>query len=365
MAEQRIIFNRKNLADFQPTLRKRVNDYFKDNNISRNANSLMIFKTVVILLVYATTYALALSNILSPWALLGVVLLHGFATALIGLNIAHDAIHGAYSSSPKVNKFLGALFNVIGANDYNWSISHNMVHHTFTNIPDHDGDIDQVPVIRTNPNQDLWKMHRFQHVYIFFLYMLSSLSWVMMKDYVILSKDKVGGLTKPKTPTKEIIRLFGYKLVYYTLFLIIPILVINLPWYMIVLGFVLMHLVEGLTLALIFQVSHIIEGVSFLKPDEKGVMENSWAAHQVLTSANYGMNSPTVVFLTGGLNFQIEHHLFPNICHIHYPNIAPIVKQTAEEFGLRYVEYKTFMDALRSHARTLKRFGTEKEYVGY
>ncbi|MCB0560674.1 MAG: acyl-CoA desaturase [Lewinellaceae bacterium] len=353
----KITFDKKEVADFYPEVRKRVDAYFKSKNIGKHANGAMIAKTVFILTVFIGSYVLLLSNIFSPGVLLLLAIVNGFFTALIGLNIAHDAIHGAFSSNSIVNKAMGLWFNIVGANDYMWMITHNVVHHTYTNIPDHDEDIDQIPIIRLNPNQDLWPIHRFQYIYVFLFYPLASLSWVFLKDYKKFFKSHIGSYDNSQHPRKEFYRLFFFKAVYYFLFLVLPFTLIELPWYYILVGFLALHFVEGLTLALVFQLAHTVEGTSFPAPDENGKIANSWAAHQMYTTANFARKNPVANFLFGGLNFQVEHHLFPRICHIHYRHIAPIVKQTAEEFHLPYIENETFIGAIGSHIRTLKKFG--------
>lgn len=358
---QNIRFLKEEKGGFYDVLKERVNDYFEKNNISRNANGEMIFKTILILSVFAGSYLMILSNQFTTLQMLLLAILNGFCAALIGLNIAHDAIHGSYSSKSWVNKSLAVIFNIIGANDYMWNISHNIVHHSFTNIPDHDEDIDQIPIIRLNPKQPLWKIHRYQHWYTFLLYGLTSLSWVFIKDYKKFFQDRIGSF-KMKNPRVEYIRLFGYKAVYYILFLIVPLIVIDLAWYQIIVGFLILHLVEGLTLALIFQLAHVVEGTDFPMPNEKGRIDDNWAAHQMRTTSDFATGYPIINFLFGGLNFQVEHHLFPKICHVHYTKLAPIVKQTAEEYGLPYHSHKTFLGAIKSHMRMLKTFGTQKEF---
>lgn len=345
---------------FYDVLKARVNDYFETNNISRHANGEMILKTVLILTVFFGSYLLLLSNMFNIWQMLLLVIINGFGAALIGLNIAHDAIHGSYSSKKWVNKSLATIFNIIGANDYMWNISHNIVHHSFTNIPDHDEDIEQIPIIRLNPKQKLWKIHRYQHIYTFFLYGLTSISWVFIKDYKKFFQPKIGSYTM-KNPTVEYFRLFGFKAIYYVLFLVIPLVVIDLAWWQILIGFVIMHLVEGITLALIFQLAHVVEGTQFPEPDEKGKINDDWAAHQMRTTSDFATGYPIINFLFGGLNFQVEHHLFPKVCHTHYTKLAPIVKETAEEYGLPYHSHKTFIGAIKSHMHMLKQFGTQKD----
>lgn len=354
-----VIFDRITPESFQKNVKKNVDQYFEKNQIAKTANTEMVLKTIFIIAGWAITYLLIISNLVAPWIMLILAMVHGFFTALIGLNIGHDAIHGSFFKSPKWNRRLGYLFNVVGANDYVWTISHNIVHHTYTNIPHHDEDLHQLPIMRMEPTQDLWKMHRYQHIYAFFLYALASLSWVFVKDYVKFFQHQLGAHYRETFPKKEIFRLFAYKALYYTLFLVIPLVVINLPWYWILFGFVMSHFVEGYLLAIVFMLGHIIEGTEYPEPDAKGGISMTWADLQTHTSADFATENRLANFLFGGLNFQIEHHLFPQVCHTHYPKIAPIVKQTAKEHGLPYLEHKTFWGAIKSHQRVLKRFGKE------
>jgi len=355
----KVKFDKLTPDSFQRDVKRRVDQYFSQNNISKNANSAMVIKTVVILLGWLGTYGLIISNLLAPWAMLVLALVHGLFAAMIGFNIGHDAVHGSYSSNSKINKALGIIFNLAGANDYVWNISHNIVHHTYTNIPEHDGDITQIPILRVEPTQERWWIHRFQYIYAFALYSLASLSWVFIKDYVKFFQKRIGGHERKTLPTYEIFRLFFFKAVYYTIFLVIPLVVIDLAWYWILLGFVAAHLVEGFTLAIVFMLAHIIEGTAYPEPKENGQVGMPWADMQLYTTANFAIRSKVINFMFGGLNFQVEHHLFPNICHIHYPKIAHIVKETAHEHGLPYLEFRTFTGAIASHVRMLKKFGRE------
>jgi linoleoyl-CoA desaturase len=346
-------------SDFFPVLRKRVDNYFKENNIKKSANGAMVFKTVFILFVYLLTYGLILSNILDPIAILAVCGVHGFFAAMIGLNIGHDAVHGAYSTKSKVNKGLSIVFNLAGANDYVWSITHNLLHHTFTNVPNYDDDIAQPPVLRVNPKNDIWFIHRFQFIYAFLLYTLSSFSWVLRKDYVKFFTKNLGGYKEIKHPKKEYYRLFFYKALYYIFALVVPMLVVDSPWYSILLGFYVCHAFEGFTLAIIFHLAHLVEGTEFPEASENKEIEYGWAELQMRTTADFARNSELANFICGGLNFQIEHHLFPAICSIHYKKLAPIVEQTAKEYGLPYIDNKSFFKAVASHVRLLKKFGKE------
>lgn len=359
----KLTFNKNPISkDFHTEIKKRVKEYFHGNKISKHANGAMIFKTVFILLFYVLTYIMLISNQFSLLVLLAIAGIHGFFTALIGLNIAHDAVHNSYSSNKKINKALGTLFNILGANDYVWKLSHNFSHHKYTNIPDYDDDINQIPILRLNPKQSLWKIHRYQHLYAFFLYPLSSISWVFIKDYKKFFGGKIGEQVN-RHPKREYYRLFFFKAFYYTVFLIIPFIVIDLPWWNILLGFVFMHLVEGASLSFVFQLAHVTEGLVFPEPDKDGNMDKTWAAYQMHTTSNFARKSKAVNFLCGGLNFQIEHHLFPGVCHIHYEKLAPIVQQTAKEYGLPYHESETFYGAIEAHLSSLKTLGRNEQFI--
>lgn len=357
---QKVIFDKLTQECFQKDVNARVDAFFRSKKISKNANGEMVFKTVWVLTGWIATYVLILSNLFAPWAMLLMALAHGFFTAMIGLNVSHDAIHGSYAKCPKKNKRLGLSFNFIGVNDYVWTISHNIVHHTYTNIPNHDEDIEQVPILRLQPNQELWKIHKFQYIYAFFLYSLSTFFWVLIKDYKKFFQHQLGGHFRKSFPKKEMFRLFAYKAFYYFMFLALPIMVIDLAWYWVIFGFIASHLLEGFTVAVIFMLAHIIEGTSFPEPEENGKLNMPWADLQMHTTANFAIKNRVVNYLFGGLNFQIEHHLFPKVCHVHYPKISQIVKETAKDHNLPYIEHQTFFGAIGSHIRFLKKYGREQ-----
>jgi linoleoyl-CoA desaturase len=336
---------------------QRVEAFFKQNDLKKTANLEMIFKTVLILSGWVATFTLIMMDFLPGWAMFLLAMGHGFFCALIGLNIGHDAIHGSYSNKSWINKALGLGFNIVGANDYTWSISHNIVHHTYTNIPHHDEDINQPSILRIEPTQELWKIHKYQKFYAWPLYSFATLSWVFIKDYVKFFQKQLGGHYRKTIPQKEVIRLFTYKVFYYAVFVVAPYLVLDAPWYFILLGFVAAHLVEGFTLAIIFMLAHIVEGVEYPEPNESGQIEMAWAEMQMRTTSNFANKSRVVNYLFGGLNFQVEHHLFPKVCHVHYPKISKIVRETAHDHNIPYLEHETFFGAIRSHARVLIHYG--------
>ena len=270
----KVKFAKANSSDFYSTLNKRVEEYFISNQLSKNANWIMISKTVFYPAILITAY---LVLILNPNPLVVQFLLWmviGFFTAFVGVNISHDAIHGALSKHKKANSLLSYTFNLIGANAYMWGIMHNIVHHTYTNIDGQDEDIESVPLLRVSPHQKLLKINRYQYWYAFLLYGLGSLSWVFIKDYVKFFKKKIGNYENKKHPRIEYFNLFFFKLVYYTLFLVLPMIFINAAWWQVLLGFLVLHFCEGITMAVIFMLAHVVEETDFPFPDEKVNINN-------------------------------------------------------------------------------------------
>ncbi len=355
----RLKFKTVSKSTFFSTIRSRVDDYFNELDISQKADTSMWLKAIFFLGGFFVLYALIITNLFNIWILLPLAILLGMFSAFVGFNICHDAIHESFSDNKYVNKTFSFVFNLIGANPYVWSISHNVVHHTFTNIPEHDEDIEVAPgLIRISQEKPVNKIQRFQHWYAFPLYSLASISWVFRKDYKKFFQAKIGQL-QVRHPKIEYFNLFFFKALYYFLFIALPLLVLDITWWQFLIGFFALHIAEGLTMGLVFQLAHVVEGTDFPEPNDDGNIENAWAEHQMRTTANFATGNRFAAFFLGGLNQQIEHHLFPRVCHIHYPKIGNIVKETAREFNLPYIDNPTFYCALKSHYKMLKKFGAE------
>lgn len=362
MATPKTITFATSYRDFATTLNKRVNEYFKTHHLSRHANAEMIIKTFIMFGLYLIPYVLIVTSaVTSSLGLVLLVIVMGIGLAGIGLAVMHDANHGAYSSKTWVNTVVGYSLNFIGANVYNWKIQHNVLHHTYTNVYDEDEDISPRGALRMSPDSKWSYMHQYQFIYAWFLYGLMTIVWMISKDFIRLLRYQQSGLMKKHhgNPTKEWAILLGTKIFYAGYIFIIPLLVTSLAWWQLLIGFFIMHYLAGFILAIIFQPAHVIEGTSFPKLDEHRALKNNWAVHQLLTTANFGNTSRWFSWYVGGLNFQIEHHLFPSICHVHYRKIASIVKDTAGEFGLPYRNIRTFFGALVMHARLLKELGKQ------
>jgi linoleoyl-CoA desaturase len=356
-------FDNKRQTTFVKELRKNVNQYFKDNNITQYANMSMKFKTAFMIALYFVPMILMYTGVVSGlWPIMAMWFLMGLGMSGIGLSIMHDANHGAYSKNKKVNQALGYLLNFLGAYHINWQIQHNMLHHSFTNIDGFDGDIEN-PIMRFSPTQKRKKFFRFQVFYAPILYGLMTLYWIISKDFERLVRyNKRGYLNRKGLTLKNaMIRVVFNKIWYLGLTLALPMLIVNLPWWQTLLGFLMMHYICGLLLALIFQPAHVVEHTEFFAPPAEGeLIENNWAIHQLRTTSNFAHKSRIFSWFIGGLNYQVEHHLFPHICHIHYKKISEIVKATAQKYGHPYHQQGTFFDALKSHFTLLHLLGTGK-----
>ncbi len=326
----------------------------------------MVIKTIFMFSLYFAPYFLIISGITANlWILFALCIVMGFGTAGIGLSIMHDANHGAYSNKAWVNTLLGYSLNLVGAHMMNWKIQHNVLHHTYTNVHEVDEDISPRGVLRLSPESKWRAIHKFQHIYGWVLYGLMTLVWTFTKDFYRLSKyHKEGLLTKQKTSLgKELAIMITTKLIYFSYIFVVPMVLIDVTFTQVLVGFVAMHYLAGFILAVIFQPAHVIEGTAYPTPDDNGTLENNWAIHQMRTTTNFGRKHKIFSWYVGGLNYQVEHHLFPNICHVHYREISKIVEATAKEFGVPYHAKETFWQAIQAHARQLKMLGKKPETV--
>jgi linoleoyl-CoA desaturase len=346
-------------SGFSKALWQRVDNYFQTRRISKRANLEMISKTILGFALWIGTYLWLMTGRFSSAEVVGIYILHGYAQLYMAFNIAHDANHGAYARSKQVNRALGCVFDLVGVSSYMWRLMHNDAHHSFVNIRGADTTLISGNVLRFSPHDRRRPFHRYQHLYAPFLYCLSTLDWVLTKDYRwLLSEQRFGNRRIVGHPLSEILILFAGKAFYYTYMLVIPFLYLRAPWYSAVLGFVVMHLFIGFTIALIFQPNHFFEESAFPEADERGRISNNYIKHIFDTTADYARNKPFVTWILGGLNLHVIHHMFPGICHVHYPALTEIVRSTAEEYGLIYRENRSVTGAFLAHLRWMKVLGT-------
>jgi linoleoyl-CoA desaturase len=345
-------------SQFASALRRNVNAYFKENNISPKGNLTLASQTVAMLSFYVIPFVMLLIIPMSWWIGLLFSLLMGIGVAGIGMCIMHDALHGSYSKKEWVNKLFGGSLYLLGGNVFNWKLQHNVLHHTFTNIDGEDGDIASRWPLRLCENTPVRKINHYQYIHAFFFYGLMSITRIV-NDFTQLAEYNRTGLTRKynANPTAEYFKMAGVKILYLFVFIGLPILLTHFAWWQVLIGFVIMHWVAGFILSTVFQLAHVVEGAEQPLPNSEGVISHDWAVHEVRTTSDFARNNRFVNWFVGGLNFQIEHHLFPYISHVHYRKIAPIVEQTAKQFGINYNLKPSFFNALVSHVKRLKELG--------
>ncbi len=357
-AVSKATFNNKDSYFFE-ALKQRIDAYFINNKIQQSGNyrlyskAIFLFSTLLFLyitLVFFTPETAFLSLFLC--ALMGV----NFAA--IGFNIMHDGAHGSFSTKPWVNDIMSHSLEMMGGSSFMWKVKHNMNHHTFTNIEGMDDDIDVKPFIRISYDQPKKWYHRFQHVYSFLLYSLTYFFWIFWLDFKKYFSGKIGELTIKKMSGKDHLIFWASKVLYIMAFVIVPIY--NVGLFETFIGYGAMLVVTGLIISIVFQLAHIVEGAIFpvgIDGSKSLKIETEWAIHQLNTTANFATKNKLVSWFVGGLNFQVEHHLFPKISHIHYPEISKLVKETCQQFNVNYMEFPTVFAAVKSHVMHLKHVG--------
>jgi linoleoyl-CoA desaturase len=343
-------------SHFQSELRRRVDRYFQNTGLSRRDCPRMYLKTALIGGWTLASYVLLLSLADFTWLGLPIAIALGLGMAAIGFNIQHDGAHRAYSRRAWVNKIMALSLDLLGGSSYLWARKHNSIHHTYANITGHDGDIDLGSIGRLSPHQPRLRLHRLQHFYLWVLYGLLTIKWQLYDDFHDLATGRVGGHHFARPRGWDLVTFVGGKLAFFLLAFAIPFMLHSVGW--VILMYLVASFVQGVTLSIVFQLAHCVEEAAFPLPiDGTYRMQGPWAEHQIETAVNFACDNRLLSWFVGGLNFQIEHHLFPEICHIHYPALSRIVEDLCTESGLTYAAHATFLGAARSHFRWLRRMG--------
>lgn len=347
--------NRNNL--FYQSLKTAVDQYFENNKKKKTGDRRLYIKTIILIssavVIYYSLIFLHPGHLVA--ALLTLVL--GFTLACIGFSVMHDANHGSYSTKGWINDALGLTINAMGASSYFWKQKHNVIHHTYTNVDGLDDDIAKSPVIRQCITQRWVPAHKVQHLYLIPVYALSTIFWIFIMDFKKYFSGMIYTTAAWKMNAKNKFIFWGTKILYIVFYMVIPAMVWGIgPW---IAGFFLLNAAMGLTLSIVFQLAHVVENTEFenIGIDETKHLETAWAEHELRTTANFAMGNPVISWFVGGLNFQIEHHLFPRVSHVHYPAISKIVMEKCKEFNLPYNKYDTMMEAVASHFRVMKSLG--------
>ena len=343
-------------TQFQAELKRRVDEFFQETGQPRRDVPRMYAKTAVLLAAFALLYALLVFVAGTWWQAVPLAVLLGLATAAIGFNIQHDGGHHAYSERPWVNKATALTLDLIGGSSYLWHWKHVVYHHTYVNITGHDTDIDLGVLGRLSPHQKWYPFHRWQHFYIWPLYGLMTIKWQLYDDFRDALTGRMGGHKFPRPTGWDLVVFLAGKIVFLTLAFAIPFLFH--PVWLVFLIYGVAAAVAGIVLNVVFQLAHCVEGAEFPLPEQGTArIEHAWAVHQAETTVDFARRSRVVAWLLGGLNFQIEHHLLPRICHVNFPALSKVVEATCRQFGVKFAEHHSFRAGVASHFRWLRQMG--------
>jgi linoleoyl-CoA desaturase len=341
---------------FHTELKKRITQYFEEKGTSTTGNLNLFTKAIILMVAFVTIYIHLVFFTPITWiAILECVLLGGIVAA-IGFNVMHDGAHGSFSKYKWVNHLAAFSLNMLGGNNFMWNVKHNVIHHAYTNVDGIDDDIDIQPWMRMSVTQKKYKLHKYQHLYFWLLYSLLYILWIFVLDYNKYFRSKIGNMPLKKMSIADHLVFWGFKLLHLFLFVGLPIYMLGFQSWLI--GFLIYTCLAGFVISMVFQLAHTVEHTAFPVPDKMtGRLEDEWAVHQLKTTANFATHNKVVSWLVGGLNFQIEHHLFPKISHVHYPAISKIIRDACREYGVPYIEYPKTRLAVASHVSFLKQMG--------
>lgn len=337
-----------------------ADQYFSSHHLARSGNARLYRKALIILTLFCVSFA-AMLSVSGPLNMVAWII-HGMATALVGFNIMHDGAHQSFSRSRHLNQLAALTFNLIGSNRFYWAQKHNRNHHSFTNVDDVDEDIDALGLFRMSPQQPRYWFHRAQHIYVWLLYPLTSLFWFFVLDYKAYFRQKIG--QRPfshRLQSKDHLEFWLSKILYILLYIVLPLQFLSGT--QVLAGFLLMHAVLGFLFAVVFQLAHVVDQAEFPCPQADGRMADEWAVHQLRTTVDFATNSRFLTWALGGLNFQVEHHLFPRVSHVHYPALHRELQQHCAASGHPVRSYATLMQALAAHYRHLRSMGQVEKAV--
>lgn len=359
-------FSKTRESDFTKELKSRINNYFKENNKHKQGDWSMHLKAYVMIALYLTPLIFILFNIITNpvWVIIFYVL-SGLGMAFMGMGVMHDANHGSLSKRSSVNAIFSRTLDFVGCSSAVWKLQHNVLHHTYTNIDELDEDIHTPFFLSFTPHTKKYWIHRFQHLYAWFFYGLTTMHWITSKDFLALHKYYKLKLIPTKRAYRiEILKTIAWKTFYYSYALVLPMIFNESGWLVILLGFLSMHFVTGLFIAVIFQLAHVMPDMRFPEVEAENKVDSNWYVHQLETTSNFSPNSRIFSWFIGGLNYQIEHHLFPHISHKHYRKLSKIISKTAQDFGLPYHVNKNFILAVWRHLKMLRKLGNmQNAYV--
>ena len=347
-------------GEFFKSIRADVADYFRRSNLCTSGGRRAKTQAAVLLtLLFGSYIAILLLPAATLWVHLALYGLMGIVFALIGFNLMHDGAHGSFSTSKKLNKLMAYSLNLLGGNAVIWKRKHNINHHMFTNVDGVDDDIELGPMFRLHEAQKKRWYHRFQHLYAIPLYGLSYLLWIYFFDFRKYFRRRVARHAQLTSMTmQEHITFWMSKLLHVLVFLLLPAYCVGVG--LALAGYLFAGVLAGIFIAVVFQLAHVVEGAEFELPEADATrvaVDTEWAVHQIRTTANFAPANQFLSWMLGGLNYQMVHHLFPQISHVHYPALREIILQNCSQRDIPYLEFPTFSSAVQSHLRYLRTMG--------
>jgi linoleoyl-CoA desaturase len=348
--------------NFRKTLNERVNAYLSDNHLPARDLPAMYVKTAIMLAWWLATYLLLLLGGFPPLVNVVLCVVWALSIAAVGFNVMHDANHGGYSDNPRINKLFSLSAEMLGMSGFRWRTKHNVWHHTYTNIAGYDDDVEAFGLMRLTPREPWKPLYRAQAWYFPLIYSFIGFDFIMRDFMMVFIGKSDANHVYPKMSAVDKLTFWGGKLFYFTIMFALPLLVFS--WWQVLIGYFIVMLSVGLIIAVVFQLAHITDVAEFPVPVGDPLhIENEWAIHEVQTTVDFAPRNRLLSWYIGGLNYQVEHHLLPHICHLNYPRLAPIVRATCEEFGIRYNCRDTWRGAFADHWRELRLLGRSSEPV--
>ena len=339
---------------------RRVDAYFAERGIDERGGARHVLKSATIFAWAIASYVLLVFVAGSVWTAVPAAISLGLAITGIGFCVMHDGGHGAASRRPWANRLSAAALDFIGASSFFWHQKHDVMHHTYTNVDGLDDDIDSTPFIRMATSQRRTWYHRFQAIYVWALLAFFVPKWVFYDDWKTWAKGRISGHAIPRPRGWDAAQLILGKVVFVSWALALP-LAFH-PVAPVLLAYAAVSALVGVLIALVFQLAHVVEETAFCGvPGAEERFERPFFEHQIATTANFAPRNRALTWFLGGLNFQIEHHLFPRVSHHHYPALATIVRDVCHEHGVTYHCHETARGAVGSHLRYLARLGRGAE----
>jgi linoleoyl-CoA desaturase len=343
-------------SGFQVEVRRRIDEFFRSTGRRQRDCPQMYMKSTILFVLFIASYSLLVFVSRSWWQALPLAIALGLVTASIGFNVQHDGSHDAYSKYDWVNKIMSMTLDAIGGSSHHWHFKHIVYHHTYVNITGQDTDIDLGGLGRLTPHRRRLWFYRWQQYYLWPLYGFMAIKWHLVGDFRDVIAGRIGEHRMPRPKGRNLAIFVAGKVSFFTVAFGIPLLFH--PAWVVALFYAVTAIVIGTVLSVVFQLAHCVEEAEFPMPEQdSGRIENAWAIHQVETTVDFARRSRLAAWLLGGLNFQIEHHLFPRICHVNYPAISKVVEQTCRELGVRYSKHNSFWSGVASHFRWLRQMG--------